>query len=132
MWDLLNKTEIERAKQELKLRHAETLRRQAVENQNLDAERLESETLYRLVDTFVQKFMKPPIVSHAPIAIPVSHQPVSHQPVSHQPVSHQNVGAKTSHEARHHQHHRDQPRDQRQDQPQTVFATFVRAQSRHH
>jgi hypothetical protein len=131
MWDLLNKTDIEQAKQELKLRRAETLRRQAVENQNLDAERLESETLYRLVDTFVQKFMKPPIVSHAPITIPAI---VSHAPIAI-PVPHQNVGAKTSHEARHHQHHqhhRDQPRDQRRDPPQTVFATFVRAQARHH
>src|SRR6266852_5360614 len=99
MWDLLNKADIEQAKQDLKLRRAEILRRHAVENQNLDADRLESETLYRLVDMFVQKFIKPPIVSHAPIAAPVAHQHV---------------------------------RDTHRDSPQTVFATFVRAQSRHH
>jgi len=116
MWDLLNKADIEQAKQDLKLRRAEILRRHAVENQNLDADRLESETLYRLVDMFVQKFIKPPIVSHAPIAAPVAHQ---------------NVGVKTSHEPRHHQHHQHH-RDTHRDSPQTVFATFVRAQSRHH
>jgi hypothetical protein len=115
MWDLLKKAEIEQAKQELKLRRAETLRRHAEENQNLDGDRLELETLYRLVDVFAEKFMKAAIVSHAPIAAPAQH----------------NVGAKTSHEPRHHQHHRDHARDHNRNQHQTVFATFVRAASRH-
>ena len=126
MWGLLKKADIEQAKQALKLRHAETLRRHAEESQHLDVNRLELETLHCLVDIFVQKYAKPTakptIVSPAPVAVAVSHAPVAAS------VSHQNVGAKTSHEARHQPHRRDQ---HNKDQHQTVFATFVRAATRH-
>src|SRR6266478_1549917 len=63
MWDLLTKTDIAQAKQEMKLRRAEILRRHAEEGQKLDGDRLELETLYRLVDTFVEKYAKPTVVS---------------------------------------------------------------------
>jgi len=116
MWDLLNKTDIEQARQDLKLRRAEILRRHAEEGQKLDADRLELETLYRLVDIFVEKFAKPAIVSHAPIVAPVS--------LKHDAV-------KPPHEARHHHHHHQPHRDDHRHQGQTVFATFVRAASRH-
>jgi len=115
MWDLLNKADIEQARQDLKLRRTEILRRHAEEGQKLDADRLELETLHRLVDGFVEKFARPPIVSHAPIVAPVSHK---------------NEPAKPSHEPRHHHHH--QPRrDDHRHQGQTVFATYMRAASRH-
>src|SRR5437588_10694716 len=110
MWDLLNKTDIEQARRDLKLRRAEILRRHAEEGQKLDADRLELETLYRLVDTFVEKFPRPTIVSHAPIVTPVS-------------PKHDTV--KPSHEARHHQHHQRHREDHRH-QEQTDFAPFVR------
>ena len=103
MWELLKKADIDEAKKELKLRRAGILRRQADEIQKLEDDRVEVETLNQLVDIFVQKFTKPPIVSHAPISPPA-----------------QNAGSgKTAAEARHHN-----PRDQ------TVFGTFVRASHR--
>ena len=116
MWDLLNKADIEQARQDLKLRRAEILRRHAEEGQKLDADRLELETLHRLVDGFVEKFARPPIVSHAPIVAPVSSK--------HDAV-------KPSHEPRHHHHHHQPRRDDHRHQGQTVFATYMRAASRH-
>src|SRR6266700_3493273 len=98
MWHLLNKTDIEQARQGLKLRRAEILRRHAEEGQKLDADRLELETLYRLVDIFVEKFAKPTIVSRAPIVTPVVQK---------------NDAVKPSHEARHHQHHQHRRDDHR-------------------
>ena len=122
MWDLLTKTDIEQAKQEMKLRRAEILRRHAEEGQKLDGDRLELETLYRLVDTFVEKYAKPTVVSDAPKPPVVSHAPIV------APVSPKTDAVKPAHEARHHhQHHRDNHRHQ----GDTVFATFVRAASRH-
>src|SRR5260370_23017732 len=115
MWDHLKKTDIELARQGLKLRRAEILRRHAEEGQKLDADRLELETLYRLVDVFVEKFAKPTIVSHPPIVAPV--------PPKHDAV-------KPSHEARHHHHHQHR-RDDHRHQGQTVFATYMRAAARH-
>jgi hypothetical protein len=106
MWDLLKKADIDQANHVLNLRRVETLRRHAEESQNLDADRVELETLNKLVDIFVQNLQKFPIVSHAPISPPISTQ---------------NSGGKTSAEARHqHQRH----------QHQTVFASFMRAASR--
>jgi hypothetical protein len=103
MWALLKKTDIEQAKQELKLRRAETLRRHAEESQNMDADRVELETLNELIDIFVQKLRKPAIV-HAPISPPISTQ---------------NSGVKTPGEAKH----------QRR-QHETVYAAYMRATSR--
>ena len=121
MWDLLKKADIEQAKQELRLRRAAALSRHAEESQNLDADRVEAETLNCLIDLFVQKLAKPPKMPDAPA------------PAS---ISTQKIGAKTPPEGRH-QHHRDpHHRDhhphqrQHQDRPQTVFATFMRAASR--
>ena len=106
MWDLLKKTDIEQAKQELELRRAETLRRHAEECQILDADQVELETLNHLVDIFTQKFPKPMILSHGPVASALPNQ---------------DIGGRTSPGPRN-QNHRDQPR--------TNFAMFTRAMSR--
>ena len=107
MWDLLKKADIEQAKQDLELRRAETLRRHTEESQKLEADGLELETLNKLVDIFVQKLAKPAAVSHAPVSPPASHQ---------------HSAGKTSGEAR---------QQNQRNQHQTVFASFVRAASRH-
>ena len=104
MWDLLKKADIEQAKQDLEHRRAETLRRHTEESQKLEADGLELETLNKLVDIFVQKLAKPAVVTHAPVSPPASHQ------------------HKTSAEAR---------QQNQRNQHQTVFASFVRAASRH-
>ena len=92
MWDLLKKADIEQAKQELRLRRTAALRRHAEESQNLDADRVEAETLNCLIDLFVKKLAKPPKMPEAPGPAPISTQ---------------KIGAKTPSEGRH-QHHRDQ------------------------
>jgi len=106
MWDLLKKADIDEAKRDFNLRLAETLRRQAEECENLDADRAKLETLNELIDVFLQKFPRPAIVAHAPISPPVSHH---------------HVAGKTVHEAKHQnqRHH-----------AQTAFATYMRAISR--
>lgn len=116
MWDLLKKTDIEQAKQELKLRRAEILTRQAEENRNLDATWSELEILNELIDIFLQKHAKPAIVLEAPAPAPISTQ---------------KIADKMPPEARHH-HHRDQrqPQPEPRDKHQTVFATFMRAAAR--
>src|ERR1700680_4049621 len=88
MWDLLKKTDIERAKQELRLRRVQTLRKHAEESQNLDTERVELEILNNLLDIFALKFMKPKILSQKPIPAPVVHEPAPavHEKVSTKPV----------------------------------------------
>jgi hypothetical protein len=121
MWALLKKTDIEQAKQELKLRRAETLRRQVEESRNLDADRVELETLNELVDVFVQKHPRPAIVSHAPISPPSAAQKpaiVSHAPISPPSATH-NSGGQTSAEAK----------NQRR-RHETVYASYMRAMSR--
>jgi hypothetical protein len=118
MWNLLKKADIEQAKQDLKLRRSEILRRHVEESQNLETDRTELEKLNLLADLFTQKYKIPSISAHAPV-----------------PVSTQKIGDKSSPEARH-QHHRHQPqpqhqpKHQHQPQQQTVFATFMRAASR--
>src|ERR1700686_3461475 len=119
MWDLLKKADIERTKQQLKLRRAEALRRHAEESQNLDADRVQVETLNVLVDIFVQKHRKPPIVSHAPIPPPISTHPISTHPISTQPIATHNSGGKTPAEAKHRRH-----------VGHTVYASYMRATSR--
>jgi hypothetical protein len=110
MWDLLKKADIDGAKRELNRRRAETLRRQAEERQNLEADRSALETLNELIDIFVQKYAKLPIVSQAPASAPISTQ---------------KIADKASH-----QHHRDQHQHRPQSKHQTVFASFMRATSR--
>jgi hypothetical protein len=112
MWDLLKKADIDGANRELNLRRAETLRRQAEECESLEADLSALETLNELIDIFVQKYAKPPILSQAPASVPISTQKIADKP-SHQ------------HQREPHQHqHRPQSRHQ------TVFASFVRATSR--
>jgi hypothetical protein len=106
MWDLLKKTDIEQAKQKLKLRRSDAIRRHAEESQNLDTDQAEVETLNHLIDIFAQKFSKSTISSHKPIPAPIPDL---------------NIGAKISHEARH---------QSQRHKPQTVFATFMRAAAR--
>jgi hypothetical protein len=121
MWDLLKKTDIEQAKQELKFRRTEILRRQAEESRNLHADRVAVETLNQLVDIFVQKHPRPAIVAHAPISPPISAQKpaiVSHAPIS-PPISAQNSGGKASADAK----------TQRR-KHETVYASYMRAMSR--
>lgn len=56
MWERLRQNDILQAKQALRLRVDETLRRHAAEIKNLDADLAEVETLNRLADTFSAKF----------------------------------------------------------------------------
>jgi hypothetical protein len=114
MWDLLKKSDIEQAKLELKLRRAEILRRHAEESQSLAEDRAEVETLNNLIDTFIQKFSKPPKISHAPAPAAIATHKISDN---------------SSPEAKH-QHHRDQHRHQPRHKHETVFASFMRATSR--
>jgi hypothetical protein len=58
MWDKLNRTDIEQARQALKLRHAETVRRHAEELSGLDADQAEIETLNQLIGAFAEQYKK--------------------------------------------------------------------------
>src|SRR5579862_4702041 len=117
MWDLLKKADIEQAKQELTLRRAETLRRQAEEGQRLDADRVELETLNELIDIFVQKHRYPTIVSLASIGQPISTQDSGKTPAD------ANKAPADANKA---------PADakQQRNQHQTVYASYMRATSR--
>src|SRR5260221_1659095 len=120
MWDLLRKVDIEHAKQHLKLRRAEILRRHEEEAHDLDTHQTELEKLNLLADLFAQKYKRPAVPSPAPAPAAVSAQ----KPAT-AAVSTQKIGDKPSPETRH-QHHRDQHRHQPQPQPnqhQTGFAT---------
>src|ERR1700693_2004593 len=77
MWDLLKKADIDGAKREINLRRAETLRRQAEEYQNLNADRAKLETLNELIDIFVQKYAQLPIMPQVPAAAPIATQKVA-------------------------------------------------------
>lgn len=94
MWNLLKLTDIEQAKQDLKLRRAEILRKHAEEAQTLDSDRVELEILNHLIDIFTLKFMKPQILPHKSTPAPVVHEPVAHEkaPAS-APVHHEKVSA---------------------------------------
>jgi hypothetical protein len=128
MWTLIRKTEIDQARQELKLRRAEILRRHAEESKSLAADWGEVEALNRLADLFAQKFKKPSILAREEALVPVSTQRIP------APVSTQRIVAKTPPEPRS-QHHRERHPHHRQhqhpdQQSQTVFATFMRATQR--
>jgi hypothetical protein len=58
MWDKLNHADIEQAKQRLKLRRAETVRRHAEELSGLDADQAGIETLNQLIGAFAEKYKK--------------------------------------------------------------------------
>jgi len=66
MWHLLKQTDIDQARQQLKLRLDATLRRHAEETQGLDADQAELETLNRLLDSFSRKFKTSPSAAPPP------------------------------------------------------------------
>ncbi len=111
MWDLLKQTDIEQAKQELKHRRCETLRRHAEAIQILDADQAELGTLNRLVDAFALKFLKFETLLQAPIPVAVSHK---------------NLNYETSPDVRHQKHSNQSPTNF----AQTNFDTFARAVAR--
>ena len=60
MWDKLDYADLDRARQELRLRHAETVRRHAEELSALDAERAEVDALNQPIGAFAEKFKTSP------------------------------------------------------------------------
>ena len=62
VWDKLNASDIERAKQELVTRRAEMLARHAEELRGLDADQTELDTLEQAIGAFLDKFNKSSIV----------------------------------------------------------------------
>ena len=68
MWQNLTRADIERAKQELKLRHEQMLARHAEEIRNADAERAEVETLAQMAADFAEKFKKAMTSPYEPAA----------------------------------------------------------------
>jgi hypothetical protein len=80
MWNLLKHTDIEQAKQDIKLRRAEILRKHAEETQTLDSDRVELEILNHLIDIFTLKFKKPQTLPHKPAPAPVVQEKVSAKP----------------------------------------------------
>jgi hypothetical protein len=83
MWNLLKQTDIEQAKQDIRLRRAEILRKHAEETQTLDSDRAELEILNHLIDIFTLKFKKPQpeILPHKPTPAPVVQEQVTTKPV---------------------------------------------------
>ena len=71
MWDRLRQTDIERAKQELRLRRIEILHRHSQELHNLSADQADLETLNQLVNVFAKKFLQSKMISPEPIATAV-------------------------------------------------------------
>ncbi|MGE5270275.1 MAG: hypothetical protein ACM3JG_11450 [Thiohalocapsa sp.] len=65
MWERLRQSDIVQAKQALRLRVDETLRRHAAEIKGLDADLAEVEMLNRLVDAFSAKFGTTPRAAFA-------------------------------------------------------------------
>jgi hypothetical protein len=104
MWDLLKKTDIQQAKQDIKLRRVEILRKHAEETRTLDSDQVELEILNHLIDIFTLKFKKPQILSpqpgsaavvHDKVPAPVPVRPIVHEktlapaPIGHEPIVHE-------------------------------------------
>jgi hypothetical protein len=68
MWQVLTRTDVERATEELKLRREQLLSRHAEEIRNLDVERAEVETLAQMAAAFAEKFKKAMTLPHEPAA----------------------------------------------------------------
>ena len=66
MWDVLKQSDIAQAKQQLRLRVDETLRRHAEEIKSLDHDQAELEALNRLLDEFSRKFKTAPAAPTEP------------------------------------------------------------------
>jgi hypothetical protein len=87
MWDLLKQTDIDQAKQDIKLRRAEILRRHAQETRSLDSDQVEVEILNHLIDIFTLKFKNPQTPSPKPPPAPVVREKVpAAAPVNHEKV----------------------------------------------
>jgi hypothetical protein len=108
MWDLLKRTDIEQAKQQLKLRRAETLQRHIIEVQSCDIDKTELEALNYMIDIFVNVYRKP---QKASAQMPVA-----------PPTPNKHSGEKISSAGKHHAH--------RDHYPRTNFAIFSRAMAR--
>ena len=63
MWEQITQADIERARKELSLKRAETLRRQAEEIEGLDAQFQDIERFEGVVAAFVEEYMSPEIAS---------------------------------------------------------------------
>ncbi len=76
MWQLLKQSDIAQAKQQLRLRVDETLRRHADEMKSLDSDHAELERLNRLLDDFSRKFKTAPDAPTKPVAAIEADEPV--------------------------------------------------------
>src|SRR6266849_10578455 len=76
MWQLLKQSDIAQAKQQLRRRVDETLRRHADEMKSLDSDQAELERLNRLLDDFSRKFKDAPHASTEPVAAIEPGEPV--------------------------------------------------------
>jgi len=76
MWQLLKQSDIAQAKQQLRLRVDETLRRHADEMKGLDHDQAELEALNRLLDEFSRKFKTAPDAPTQPVASIEPDEPV--------------------------------------------------------
>src|SRR5579863_541464 len=108
MWDLLTRTDIEQAKQELKLRRAETLRRHIIEVKNCDSEKAKLEALNYMIDIFINTYQKPKKATVQSSVAP--------------PTLNKHNGDKPSSGGKHHNH--------RDHYPRTNFGIFARAMAR--
>jgi hypothetical protein len=63
-WEMITRSDIERATQDLTFRRAQMLARHAEEVKNLDDERDEIEALTRMVAAFTEKFKKQATAAH--------------------------------------------------------------------
>lgn len=63
---MLNQADVDRAKRELRVRRADTLKRHADELAKLDAQQTEIETLEKLVQSFSEKFGSGPAEEKTP------------------------------------------------------------------
>jgi hypothetical protein len=77
MWQLLKQSDIAQAKQQLRLRVDETLRRHAEEMKGLDHDQAELEALNRLLDDFSRKFKAAPAALTEPVAAIEPDEPVA-------------------------------------------------------
>jgi len=77
MWQLLKQSDIAQAKQQLRRRVDETLRRHADEMKSLDSDQAELEKLNRLLDDFSRKFKTAPDAPTEPVAAIEADEPAA-------------------------------------------------------
>jgi len=89
MWDELSHADLEAAKEQLKGRREEMLRRHAAELSALESDRSEIETLDQLIDAFARKFKTTTSVESTPLgtriwvtSIPARYTPYQASPFS--------------------------------------------------